>query len=66
MASVKMVVIKTGTIIRNIKMEGSTIDKINQVACTLESIISEDLKILKIEVDYEGSNDSQTIEGYNP
>lgn len=56
-----------GTAIRTVKLEeGQTTYAVNQIACTLESIICEELDILKVEVDYTGCDDSQTIEGYDP
>lgn len=56
-----------GTVIRKVKLEeGQTTHAVNQIACTLESIICEELHILKVEVDYTGCDDSHTLNGYNP
>lgn len=67
MSYARIVTIGRGTAIRTIKLEeGETTDAVNQIACTLESIICDELDILKVEVDYTGCDDSQTITGYNP
>lgn len=56
-----------GTVIRKVKLEeGQTTHAVNQIACTLESIICEELHILKIEVDYTGCDDSDNITDYVP
>ncbi|MEE8208396.1 MAG: hypothetical protein V3T88_05525 [Nitrosomonadaceae bacterium] len=66
MAHARIVVNRTGTVIRNMKMDGQSTHELNQVAATLESIICEDFDILRIEVCYEGCDDSKTVEDYNP
>jgi uncharacterized protein (UPF0212 family) len=63
----RIVTIQNGTAIRTVKLEdGQTTYAVNQIACTLESIITEDLNILKIEVDYTGCDDSDNITNYEP
>lgn len=66
MAFARIVTLGRGTIIRNIQMNGKPTHSVNQVATVLESLICEELDILKVEVDYTDCNDSKTIEGYNP
>lgn len=61
MASVKIVTKANGTVLRNVKMGNSSTEKVDQVASTLDSIICEDKDVLKVVVDYEGCDDSQTI-----
>lgn len=52
MAYVRIVTRKRGTTIRNIKMNGYTIQAVDQAATSMESIIHDELSILKVEVDY--------------
>lgn len=67
MAYARIVTIGRHTAIRTVKLEeGQSTHAVNQIACTLESIICEELDILKVEVDYTGCDDSQTITGYDP
>jgi len=67
MSYARIVTIQNGTAIRTVKLEaGQTTYAVNQVAATLESIISEDLNILKIEVDYTDCDDSDSITRYEP
>ncbi len=62
MAYARIITIGNRTVIRSMKMDGKTTDEVNQIACTLESLICEELHILKVEVDYEGCNNSRTLE----
>ncbi len=67
MPSASIITIENGTVIRNVKLdEGQTTDAVNQIACTLESIICEELHILKIVVDYTGCDDSDNLTYYEP
>ncbi len=66
MAYARIVVKKTGTVLRTMKMDGWSTGTVDSIATTLESIISEDLDILEVQVDYEDCNDSLTIENYRP
>lgn len=67
MPSASIITRGNGTVIRNVKLdEGQTTHAVNQIACTLESIICEELHILKIVVDYTGCDDSDNITDYEP
>ncbi len=66
MAFARIVTRGRGTIIRNIQMNGKPTHDVNQVATVLESLICEELDILKVEVDYTDCDNSKTIEGYTP
>lgn len=62
MAYARIVVIKTGTIVKNVKLpEGTCTRTVDQAATALESIICEDKEILKVEVDYEGCDDGYSF-----
>lgn len=63
MASVQIVTNKGGTIIRNLNMTGHSTRAVDQTATAMASIINEEQDILHIVVDYEGCDDSKTIEG---
>jgi hypothetical protein len=64
MASVKIITRAHGTVVRNIVLaEGVATAAVDQVADTLDSIIAEDKDVLQVVVDYDGCNDSKTIEG---
>ena len=63
----RIVTISRGTAIRTVKLEaGQSTQAVNQIATTLESIICEELDILKVEVDYTGCDDSDNITRYDP
>ena len=63
----RIVTVKNGTVIRTVKLaDGQTTYAVNQIACTLESIICEELDILKVEVDYLGCDDSDNLTHYDP
>lgn len=66
MAYARIVTKGRGTIIRNMWMNGKSAHDVNQIATVLESLICEELDILKVEVDYTNCNDSTTIEDYDP
>jgi len=67
MSYARIVTVANGTVIRTVRLEpGQSTYAVNQMAATLESIISEDLKVLKIEVDYTGCDDSDSITHYDP
>ena len=67
MSYARIVTVENGTAIRTVYLEeGQPTYAVNQVAATLESIISEDLKVLKIEVDYTDCDDSDNITYYEP
>ena len=63
MAYVRIVTIGKGTVIRNMKMDGYSTKAVDSAATALESIICEERDILKVEVDYEGCDDSNTLGG---
>lgn len=66
MAYARIVTNKNGTIVRNVKMDGSTIAAVDAAATALESVIWDERKILHVEVDYALCDDSKTVEGYTP
>lgn len=67
MAYARIVTIKKGTVIRCVNFDdGQHTDSVDLIATTLNSIICEELNILKVEVDYTGCDNSQTVEGYDP
>ena len=66
MAFVKLVTNKKGTVLRNMSFTGSTTGTVDQAARTLESIIFEERDIIHVEVDYEGCDDSDTVQYYDP
>ena len=67
MAFARIVTIGRGTIIRNMKLaDGQPTAAVDQIATTLESLICEELDILKVEVDYTGCDDSDNLTGYTP
>jgi len=66
MAFVKIITNEHGTVLRNINMTGHSTKAVDQAAVALESIICEEREIVHIEVDYEGCDDSKTIEGIFP
>ncbi len=66
MAYARIVTNKKGTVVRNLVIKDSSCACVDQAAATLASIICEERDILHVEVDYEGCDDSKTIERYNP
>lgn len=63
----RIVTVGKGTAIRTVKLEeGQSTHAVNQIACTLESIICDELDILKVDVDYTGCDDSDNLTRYNP
>jgi len=63
----RIVTIGRGTAIRTIKLaDGQTTESVDHIAATLSSIIEEERDILKVEVDYTGCNNSDTISRYDP
>ena len=63
MASVKLVTNRTKTVVRRLDMTGHSTNAVDQAADSMTSIIWDDRDILHVEVDYNGCNDSKTIEG---
>ena len=61
MAYARIVTIRNGTVIRNVKMDGHTTNAVNKAATALDSIICEERELLKVEVDYDGCDDSRTL-----
>lgn len=61
MAYARIVVIKTGTVVKNINLTGHATWAVDSAATALSSIICNDRQVLKVEVDYEGCDDSKTI-----
>jgi len=62
MAYARIVTNLRGTAIRTVMLNGKTTHEVNQIATVLESLICEELDILKVEVDYTDCDDSKTIE----
>ncbi len=63
MAYARIVTVKKGTVVRNIKMDGHSTDAVDKASTALESIICEDNDILRVEVDYTGCDSSHTLNG---
>ena len=62
MAYARIVTSKRGTIIRSVKfVNGTPTKQVDQIATTLESVITDDRDILKVETDYTGCDDSDTL-----
>ena len=59
MAYARIVTVKNGTVVKNVKLNGCSTYTVDQAATALDSIICEDKDILKVEVDYEGCDDSK-------
>ena len=59
MAYARIVTSKRGTVIRSVKfVNGTPTKQVDQIATTLESAITDDRDILKVETDYTGCDDS--------
>jgi len=58
MAFARIVTIKNGTVIKNVNMTGHSINAVDNAAVALDSIICEERKYLRVEVDYEGCEES--------
>lgn len=58
MAYARIVTIGKGTVVKNVKMTGHSINAVDKAAVALDSIICEEREILRVEVDYEGCKES--------
>ena len=58
MAYARIVTVKKGTVIKNVKLDGVSVDAVDSAATALESIICEERDILRVEVDYNECYDS--------
>ena len=63
MAYARIVTKKNGTVIRNVKLDGHSTHAVDSAATALSSIIWDERKILAVEVDYEGCDDSNNLSG---
>ena len=61
MAHVRIVTNQKGTVLRHVDMTGHSTIAVDKAAVALESIVCEERKIVHIEVDYDGCDDSKTI-----
>ena len=67
MAYARIVTVKKGTAIRTVKLEdGQSTESVDHIATTLSSIIENERDILKVEVDYTGCDNSDTLSRYDP
>ncbi len=66
MAFARIVTVGRGTVIRSMKLDFKTTAQVDNIATTLESLICEELDILRVEVDYTGCDDSDNLAGYTP
>ena len=67
MAYAQIVTTLHGTVIRCTRFpEGHSTADVDNIASTLDSIIDQDRKALRVEVDYTGCNDADVITHYDP